>query len=479
MIYVEPGNLIFPQHVLTSSGYNTELEAYEQWILGTAKHMYNKSHVDEDVVKEIVKFEMHLAKLMENKPKNERTTVLKLSKKFSTDWSRVFDLIFKGFAKITPNTVITIRNYDYLKNLFLLIDKKGRRVANDYITWAVIKDLSRDTTPHMRNLNFLIDQAVLGVQDDLSREHECLNKIIEYFSPSLVPQYLNSYVNPKVFPKVTAMVASIKTAFIETLLRSDWLSKGAKLLSVEKVKNVQLYLGYSKWHLTGAPLRLYHKLEMTDDHFMNVIKLRYFKTTQELFRLAEKQPRTSCSKVMIRFRWPSTPFEVNAFYSILQNSIFIPLGLLEPPFFHLFGDDTLNYGALGSLIGHELSHSLDPAGILADPTGKITKWWPDRDLDLYKNRIRCFTGANTLAEMISDSNGLRISVTAVKKVAPREKLRRFFMSFAQMWCETSGNTDIFNGEEHPPVWDRVQSLSNNQDFRRAYNCGSAQSCKLW
>jgi predicted metalloendopeptidase len=169
-------------------------------------------------------------------------------------------LIFKGFAKITPNTVITIRNNDYLKNLFLLIDKKGRRVANDYITWAVIKDLSRDTTPHMRNLNFLIDQAVLGVQDDLSREHECLNKIIEYFSPSLVPQYLNSYVNPKVFPKVTAMVASIKTAFIETLLRSDWLSKEAKLLSVEKVKNVKLYLGYSKWHLTGAPLRLYHKV---------------------------------------------------------------------------------------------------------------------------------------------------------------------------------------------------------------------------
>jgi putative endopeptidase len=116
--------------------------------------------------------------------------------------------------------------------------------------------------------------------------------------------------------------------------------------------------------------------------------------------------------------------------------------LLEPPFFHLFGDDTLNYGALGSLIGHELSHSLDPAGILADPTGKITKWWPDRDLDLYKNRIRCFTGANTLAEMISDSNGLRISVTAVKKVAPREKLRRFFMSFAQVYI-TVGSTRLF------------------------------------
>ncbi|EFA08521.1 endothelin-converting enzyme 2 [Tribolium castaneum] len=469
-IYVEPGNLIFPEYILTGFEYKTELEAYEKWIYETVNHLSGgKKRINKDQIREIIKFEMYLATARNNDARNERTTVEKLSQKFSIDWIKFLDYIFGSFSIIAPNTTVIVKNYNYLKKLFLLVSQVGNRVARNYLMWSVIKDLSRDTDRYLRNLNFLIDQAILGVQEDLSREFECLDKVIAHFSPLLVPKYLKLFVNPRIFPDVKSMVESIKSEFVQILLQCDWLSNEGKSVLVEKIKNIKLHLGYPSWNF-HALKRHYGKVKMTDNHFINTLALKQFKTSHSLARLAEQKPQTL---------WPSSPFDVNAYYSVLQNSIFIPLGMLEAPFYQYKREEISNFGALGSLIGHEISHSLDPAGILADPSGKIRKWLPDRDLKLYKNRISCFNGSHTIGETIADSNGLKISINAFKKRSPGRKNGQFFISFAQVWCEISEDTDIFTGDEHAPVSQRIQHILSNEDFQKTFNCGAKTSCDLW
>ncbi|XP_044272718.1 endothelin-converting enzyme 1-like [Tribolium madens] len=469
-IYVEPGNLIFPEYILTGLEYKVELEAYEKWIFETANHLSGgKKRINVTQIREIIKFETFLATIRNNEMRNERTTVEKLSQKFSIDWIKFLDYIFGSFSIITPNTTVIVKNYTYLKKLFLLINQVGHRVAKNYLMWSIIKDVSRDTDRHLRNLSFLIDQAILGVQEDLSREFECLDKVITYFSPLLLPRYLKTYVNPKIFPDIKSMVESIKTEFAQILLNCDWLSKEGKLLLVEKIKNIELHLGYPSWNFHTLK-RHYGKVKMTNNHFINMLELKQFKTSHVLSRLAQHKPQ---------ILWPSSPFDVNAYYSVLQNSIFIPLGMLEPPFYRYKRAEISNFGALGSLIGHEISHSLDPAGILADPSGKVKKWLPDRDFLLYKNRISCYNDSHTVGEIIADSNGLKISLNAFKKRNPGREIHQFFVSFAQVWCEVSGDSDIFTGDEHGPVLQRIQHILHNEEFQETFNCGFKTSCDLW
>lgn len=260
VIYVEPGDLIFPQYILTSSEYKAELEAYEKWIVESANHLSEASkRVNIESVKEIIKFEMYLATIRDNdNSKNERTTIQRLSQKFGVNFLKFLNSIFGSFSIISPNTTIIVKNYTFLKKLFLLIDKVGNKVVSDYLMWAVVKDLSRDTDYYMRKLNFLIDQAILGVQEDLTREYECLEKVIKYFSPLLVPRYLRQFVNPKIFPDVNKMVESIKVEFIKILKESEWLSKEGKLLTVQKIKNIKLHLGYPKWNFQRDSLKRYY-----------------------------------------------------------------------------------------------------------------------------------------------------------------------------------------------------------------------------
>ncbi|XP_063917636.1 neprilysin-1-like [Zophobas morio] len=474
VIYVEPGDLIFPQYILTGKNHLAELEAYEKWILDTATHMYDDmaDRIFPSEVKEIIKFEMHLAKIMDLKQWHERTTVKKVLKKFSVDWMGVLNGIFGDFTEIQYNTTLAIKNYAYLKNVLFLISTTKQKTVANYIMWSVIKDLSRDTTHHMRELNFLIDHAILGVTGDISRDYECLDKAIKYFGSLLVPPYLKSFVSPQVFSKVTSMVNSIKTEFVNILHNNHWLSKEAKIATAEKINNIELYLGYPSEIFNGTPAEHYHHtVQMTSDHFMNIIKLKSFQQKHLLSQISEKT-----NPVV----WPSSPFDVNAYYSVLQNAIFVPLGLLQPPFFHPNRETIFNFGALGVLIGHEISHSLDPTGILADATGKIAKWLPEQDLAAYRKHIHCFgDDATILGENIADSSGLKISLEVIKNKKVNHKLKYFFISFAQMWCETSANMEMFTGDEHATNANRVKNLINNKDFQEVFACDSSKSCELW
>lgn len=162
-LYIEPGNLIFPHHILNNSNlYQSELKVYEEWILNTLHHLYGKNdgYVIEKVRK-IVNFEQKLANIQRNS-NLYRTTINKLHKQFPANWLLIFNKLFVNITEIQPNQTIIIRNIFYFRQLYKLLQQTDKRVIANYFMWNVLKELSRDTTNYMRNLSFLVDKALLG-----------------------------------------------------------------------------------------------------------------------------------------------------------------------------------------------------------------------------------------------------------------------------------------------------------------------------
>lgn len=240
--------------------------------------------------REIVKFEMLLARFLTKNGKNERTSIEKLSKKLHCgEWLPIVRYLFGNFTEITTNTIVVVKNYSYLKNIFYLIDRLGSRIAVNYLIWATVKDFSRDTTDHMRKLNFLVNQAVLGVQKDLTREHDCLDKAIDYLSPLMLPLYVKSYLSPETLTIVKEMGGEIKMELIHNIMKSSWLSRKGKFLSAEKIKNIKIHIGFDTKHLKDR----FKDLEMGKFHFQNMLQLKKIKSKMQLEQILNEENYTT------------------------------------------------------------------------------------------------------------------------------------------------------------------------------------------
>lgn len=222
--------------------YKTELRAYKKWILATASHLFPDKKIIRGAVEDVIKFEIKLAQLGKTSGKSERVTVEELEKKTGLDWSKSLEIFTQ--KTIYPNVTVIIRNFNYFKKLLTLLAKTNPTTVNNYLIWVTVKDMSRDTTKYMRDLNFLIDQAILGVKMDMNRDYECVDKVIKYLSNLIVPQYVKLYVPTDTFELVESMIEAIKNELVYTVQKSDWLSENGKQLVVGKVENIKFQLGF-------------------------------------------------------------------------------------------------------------------------------------------------------------------------------------------------------------------------------------------
>ncbi|KAK9885460.1 hypothetical protein WA026_010955 [Henosepilachna vigintioctopunctata] len=496
-VHIEPGDLIYPSYILKEPiKYPIEIKSYKFWIYQTIKYLYknkNLRNIKLDVAK-IIQFETKLAHMKERSA-SKRFTLSELEIKFPFNWMRAFQILnLNEDMKFSHNDTVIIKNLSYFENIFNFLQKLDPAIVANYLMWYAVKDLSRETGPQMQMLSFMVDKSVLGIRADISRRTECLNEVNKYFHNALVPLYVDSYLIPNTLPVIREIITNIKNEYIKMLKRSLWLNEQTKNLAIEKIKHLKQYIGYPIWTKNLTKINYhYEKVNISSNHFYNVVNLKNF-LAETNFELYKK----SVQEVV----WPSGPLEVNAYYSILQNAIFIPLGILEPPFFDLNVPDSLNYGALGSLIGHEISHALDMAGRQANKYGNIGKWWIDDDIIKYEKRAECYeklynsmevNGHLTLGENIADNVGIDISFAAFKKLKSSKVFtmiphletysneQLFFLAYSQMWCEISEKKDILFNDEHSPVQDRVRGTLNNENFHKYFHCDvlNKKYCKMW
>jgi endothelin-converting enzyme/putative endopeptidase len=228
----------------------------------------------------------------------------------------------------------------------------------------------------------------------------------------------------------------------------------------------------------------------------------------------EVQRRLSkIGKPVDRSEWSMTPPTVNAYYSPLQNNINFPAGILQPPFFDNRMDTAVNYGAIGSVMGHELTHGFDDQGRQFDGQGNLRDWWTPEDATEFEKRAECFikeysaftpvddvhlNGKLTLGENTADNGGVHLSFMALMKSMegkPQPKIdgftpqQRFFLGYSQVWCQNvrpEAARMRAQIDSHSPGRDRVNGvLGNMPEFREAFACHEGQpmvhapACRVW
>ena len=261
------------------------------------------------------------------------------------------------------------------------------------------------------------------------------------------------------------------------------MSETTKKQALVKLSTFRTKIGYpDKW-------KDYSKLEIKEDsYYNNILRANYFDATYYINQIGKKVDKE---------KWDINPQMVNAFYNPLANEIIFPAGILQPPFFNKDADDAINYGAMGAVIGHEVSHGFDNSGRQYDEKGNIRDWWTKEDNDKFTAKANALAkqydnfvvvdtfrvnGQLTLGEDIGDLGGLTVSLTAFKKTEQFKKnekidgftpLQRFFLSWAQVWETNQRDESLklqMKTNVHPPSKPRViLPLRNMPDFFNAFD----------
>ena len=322
-----------------------------------------------------------------------------------------------------------------------------------------------------------------GVKEPLPRWERASNLVNAGLGDALGKIYVERYFPPSAKSYMEKMVDNLKAAFKEHIEQLQWMSDSTKTRALAKLNAIVKKIGYpDKW-------KDYSTIHISRDSVINNIRqIAIWKYHYNIDKLG---------KPVDRSEWGMTPPTVNAYYSDRSNDINFPAGILQPPFYFRNGDDAINYGAIGWVIGHEMTHGFDDGGSRFDLYGDLKDWWTKKDkqrFDSLTNQIvkqyDSYTvldtvhvnGKLTEGENIADNGGLAIAYTAFQKTeeAHKDTLingltpdQRFFLATAQVW-KLKRRPELLlthvNSDPHSPAKYRViGTMSNMPEFYRAFN----------
>jgi putative endopeptidase len=296
--------------------------------------------------------------------------------------------------------------------------------------------------------------------------------------------YVKDNFPPEAKAKAIVMVKNLMAALRDDLATLDWMSPETRKQAAVKLDAIAIKIGYpDKWRDYSA-----FKVDR-GPYASNVIRSGRFEVARELAKIGKPVDRTE---------WGMTPPTVNAYYNPSMNEIVFPAGILQPPFYDANRDDAMNYGGIGVVIGHEMTHGFDDQGRKYDGEGDLRDWWTPEDATQYKERAdRVATqfdnyvavdsvhvnGKLTLGENIADLGGLKLAYIAMERAyakEPRTKIggftpeQRFFLSWAQVWRQNIrpafARTLALTDPHSPSRWRVNGPLSNLPEFAKAWGC---------
>eukprot|EP00164_Ancoracysta_twista_P000519 GFYU01000694.1.p1 GENE.GFYU01000694.1~~GFYU01000694.1.p1 ORF type:complete len:734 (-),score=261.49 GFYU01000694.1:776-2977(-) len=375
-----------------------------------------------------------------------------------------------------------------------------------YVLWNLIRTHAQGLNKDMRNEYFnFFGKAVQGQSAMEPRWKYCVSKVDTLFGDLLSQKFVEKVFNDDTEKKAQYLVDGIEKAFRTNLPNVDWMDDTTRRASIEKLNQVINLIGRpDSWDS-------FEGFKLSDSFFrssVNSLMRSNFNTAQKL------------QKPVDRYEWQMTPPTVNAYYDPSLNEMVFPAGILQPPFYNLDFPDAMNYGGIGMVMGHELTHGFDDQGAQYDGTGTLRSWWPKEIVDKFNERATCLqkqydsytvsddkgtvlghvNGLLTLGENIADNGGIRLGFGAFQKhvndhgeepqlvdFLTNEQL--YFVAFAQNWCTV--RTDEFTlarlkTDPHSPSEHRVNGpLRNYDQFAKAFKCDAGthmnpkDKCILW
>lgn len=314
-----------------------------------------------------------------------------------------------------------------------------------YLRWQVLTEASPFLSSPFVNENFRFFSTVMSGVQKIEDRWKRMTDLTSGVLGELVGQiYVEKYFPPQAKQRMDELVANLKKAFAARLARVSWMSDATRRQALEKLEAMKVEIGYpTKWQDTS-------KLHLDRSSLLsNLAAVGRFEFRKNLDHLGKPVDRTI---------WGMAPQTVNAGYNILNNNIIFPAGILQPPFFFFDADDAVNYGSIGMVIGHEMSHGFDDGGRNFDKNGNMRDWWTPEDAERFKAQtellVKHYEGFTTadgvhvngrlsLGENIADYAGLSVAWDAYclsRQGKPKAQTidgftpdQRFFLAFAQLW----------------------------------------------
>jgi putative endopeptidase len=360
-----------------------------------------------------------------------------------------------------------------------------------YLRWHLLSGFANKlSTPFVREDFHFSGTVLTGVPQLRPRWQRVLETTDHLLGDALGQLYVAKAFSPEARTKAEKLVANVKAALRERLETLDWMSPATRKEALRKLDAIAVKVGYpSKW-------RDYAGLTLGPDVYVrHVMAAQAFVRRQELAKIG---------KPVDRSEWHMTPPTVNAYYNPSQNEIVFPAGILQPPFFDPRADDAANYGGIGMVIGHELTHGFDDQGRQFDAAGNLRDWWTPQDAKVYKERAALIAaqydgyvvvdqlhinGRLTLGENIADLGGLKIAYLAFQKAQKGKPAparidgftpeQRYFLAFAQLWRvkvrPEAARVRLRTDPHSPPRFRVLGPLYNMPEFFRVFGASAEQT----
>jgi putative endopeptidase len=368
-----------------------------------------------------------------------------------------------------------------------------------YLRWRVLHSEAPLLPARFVNENFdFYGKTLTGTKEMRPRWKRCVDFTDGQLGEALGRKFVEKTFGAEGKQRTLKMVASLEKALGKSIETLTWMTPATKKEAGIKLKAVTNKIGYpDKWRDYSSVM------VRRDDAAGNGMRADQFEFQRQLNKIG---------KPVDRLEWQMTPPTVNAYYDPQMNNINFPAGILQPPFFDNRADDAVNYGAIGMVIGHELTHGFDDQGRQFDPQGNLRDWWTAADAKAFNDKVACidkeyssFTpvddihlnGKLTLGENTADNGGLRLALMALLDTIGNDRKlidgftpeQRYFLSFAQIWCE-SQTPEILRvraqTDPHSPGRFRVNGVVRNMpEFQKAFACKAGQpmvnanACRAW
>jgi len=398
---------------------------------------------------------------------------------------------------------LNVSNPDFFKQANALLESESLDAWKTYVSWHLLDNTTPWLSQPFVDANFKMEQALSGQKEIKPRWKRCVDAVDNGIGEALGQRYVEQTFGAEGKQRMLRMVDALEKALSEDISNLPWMSEDTKKQAHVKLEAIRNKIGYPDVWRDYSSLKIER-----DDLVGNFLRANEFEARRNINKIG---------KPLDRNEWGMTPPTVNAYYSPPRNEIVFPAGILQPPFFDKNADDATNFGAIGLVIGHELTHGFDDQGRKFDPQGNLRDWWTPEDGKRFEERASCvaneyssfiavddlkLNGRLTLGENTADNGGARIALMALHHFIADDKSgkagqtidgytpdQRFFLGFGRVWCELRrpeyARAQVTTNPHSPGKWRVNGVVQNMPEFDDAFSCKKGQpmvsenACHVW
>ncbi|KYO24630.1 endothelin-converting enzyme 1 isoform X2 [Alligator mississippiensis] len=426
----------------------------------------------------------------------------------AVDWMPFLTTVFYP-VELNESEPVVVYAKEYLEQVSTLILNTDKCLLNSYMIWNLVRKTSSFLDQRFQDAEEKFMEVMYGTKKTcLPRWKFCVSDTDNNLGFALGAMFVKATFAEDSKKIAEEMITEIKMAFKESLANLSWMDEDTRKSAKEKVDAIYDMIGYPKFIMDPKELdKVFNDYEAMSD--------LYFENVMQFYNFSARVTADQLRKPPSQDQWSMTPPAANAYYSPTKNEIVFPAGILQAPFYTRTSPKSLNFGGIGVVVGHELTHAFDDQGREYDKDGNLRPWWKNSSVEAFKHKTECMVeqysnytvngeavnGRHTLGENIADNGGLKAAYRAylnwLKKNGNEDTLptlgltnhQLFFVGFAQVWCSVrtaeSSHEGLITDPHSPSRFRVIGTISNSKEFSEHFHCppgapmNPQNKCEVW